>query len=447
MFDITKEIKLEKKISKAYGRLQKVLYLISVLFAIYFVYLVFFPSAFFSFDFANPNSQKNSVLNVRNSQNGFIEHGKIILDDTLAFDTALSGNFEKAEAQFVMDKQSVGPHDLKIETKKSYQAFLYSDGAAIGFKDGTLLNLGNIYYIVSSGKLRKFYDEKTIIKMGYAPSAFLGVSESDLKYNDIGETINNPSEYPDNTIFKINNEYYMLFGGKLQRFLSQKAYLSQYGEPAAIEKDLSIFEKYPVDSSQIGFSDGTLLSYGVSVYIVSSGKLLPINNTVTFTTMGYGWEDIKQASADEIGFYEKDKLFNISSAHPNGTILYARDINKSYLIENKTKRIMPTDAILKSWQRNKPIVVSSKSSETSVSCILKKEKLTFRTFSCDLSLADIRNFISNNYEFYLKADREIKIDRINITFKKQVNFDNLKGTARDLLNRIKINYGIGTTAQ
>jgi hypothetical protein len=447
MFDTTKEVKLEKKSFETYRKLQKTLYLISILFAIYLSYLILFPSAFFSFDFSTPNSQQNSVLNVRNSQNGIIEHGLFGINDVLIFDTALSGNYEKIKAQFVMDKQSASPQDIRIEAKKSYQAFLYPDGNAIGFKDGSLLNSGNIYYIVSAGKIRKFIDASIVSKMGFTLSAFSKISESDLKYNDAGEIISNPSYYPNNTIFKINDEFYMLVDEKLQKFLSQNAYLSQYDEITAVPKDPSIFEKYPLSTSQIGFSDGTLLSYGVSVYIVSSGKLLPINNTVTFTTMGYDWNDIKQASADEISFYEKERLFNISSAHPNGTILYAKDVDKNYLIENKTKRTVPTDAIFKSWQKNKPIVVSSKSSEITVGCILKKETLTFRNYSCDLPLADLRNFISNNYEFYLKADREIKIDEINITFKKQLSLDNLKSTARELINRIKINYGIGTTAQ
>jgi len=447
MLDFTKQITLGEKDYKTYGKIRGVLYFFSVLLAVYLAYLILFPNAYFTFDFSNPNSQKNSIQNVRDSKNSIIKHGQIEKNNTLIFDTALSGNYEKTNIRFIMDKKSEGVQGFSIKTRKSYQAFLLPEGNPMDLKDGTLLKSENFFYIVSNGKLRRFSDEKILKKMGFSLSAFISASKKDLEYNENGETIENSSDFPDNMIFKIDDEFYMLSGGKLNKFLSQNAYFSQYSENMAILQEKSLFESYPLSENQIGFSDGTLLSFGISAYIVSSERLLPINNVTTFITMGYDWNDIKQASADEISFYEKDKLFNISSTHPNGTILYAKDSDKSYLIENGLKRPILTDTILKSWQKNKPIVVSSKSLETFATCTFKKDILSSRIFSCDSTLFDINHYLSNNYEFYFDTDKKVQIDSINITFKKQISWSNFKNTARILINRIKINYGIGEAIQ
>lgn len=447
MIDFTKQIPLEKNIYKTYRKLQMLLYFFAFLLSAYIAYLILFPSAYFSFDFSSPNSEKNSITYPKDSQGQFADHGKVSINEKMIFDTALSGKYEKAKMQLIMDEQSENPSGFEIQAKKSYQAFLYPDGDNLNFKDGTLLSYNKIYYIASNGKLRNFSDEKIVDKMGYNLSAFISASETDLKYNQIGDPITESSSYPDNTIFKIDGDYYMLYSEKLRKFISQNVYLSQYNEDISVSKDKSLLEKYPQEESQIGFSDGTLLGYGISAFIVSSGKLLPVNNAVTFITMGYSWDDIKQASTDEISFYEKDKLFNINDAHPNGTILYAKDVGKNYMIENGKRRPIPTDAILKSWQKNKPVLVSSKSLNTIENCYLKKEVLASRAYSCDVTLEKINIFLSNNYEFYLNSGQEIEIDFINVTFKKQVSWENFRSTVSDIINRVKINYGIKTDAQ
>lgn len=385
MFDFTRQISINQKNYDLYKKLQATLYLAAFLSAVYFVFIILFPSAFFTFDFSSPNSLKNTVVSPRNSQGQYAEHGKIGTSEKLIFDAALVGNYGKAHIELTMDKQSNSPENLKIEAKKSFQAFLYPEGT--------------------------------------------------------------PAEAKTETIYKINDDYYALDNGKLKKFLSKNAYLSQYVENNATTADASILEKYPLDENMIGYADGTLLSYGISAYIASSGKILPINNTVTFSAMGYNWNDVKQASADEISFYEKSKLFTISNAHPNGTIFAASDTKKSYVVENGIKKPIPDDAVLKSLSKNKPVAVSGKSLDTVENCSLSKETLSLKTYSCDIPLEKFSGLIGKDYEFYLDSDKEIKIDAIDITFKKQVSWNNLKLTLVDLFNKFKNNYGIGQTAQ
>jgi hypothetical protein len=385
MFDFTKQVPLENNIYKTYRKLQIILYFLAFLSAVYIAYLVLFPSAYFFFDFSTPNSLKNTVISPRNSEGNNLEHGTLESKGKLVFDTALVGNYGQAQVEIAMDKQSESPENLEIEARKSFQAFFYPEGK--------------------------------------------------------------PVETETAVIYKINEDYYKLTDGKLQKFISPNAYLSRYDANTASPADSKILSQYPLDENMIGYADGTLISYGISAYIVSSGKILPINNTVTFSAMGYNWKDVKQASADEISFYEKDKLFTLSSAHPNGTIFTASDAKKSFLIENGTKRFISDDAVLKSLGKNTPIPISEKSLSTIEKCILKKEALSLRTYSCEIQLEKFGGLIGKDYEFQLDPNKDIKIDTINVTFKKQANWANLKSTIRDLINRIMANYGIGTTAQ
>lgn len=385
MFDFTKQIPIDQASYSKYRRLQVFLYFAAFLSVVYFAYLVLFPSAYFAYDFSSPNSLKNTVINPRNLKGDYLEHGATNSAGKLIFDTALVGNYGKAQVEFTMDKQSESPENLEVQARKSFQSFFYPEGQPVELKKADL--------------------------------------------------------------FKINDDYYMLADGKLRKFISKNAYLSQYDEGAASPKDTSFLKQYPLDENMVGYADGSLISYGISAYIVSSGKILPVNNTVTFSAMGYNWKDVKPASADEISFYEKDKLFTISSPHPNGTILTTSDTKKSYLVENGTKRPIASPEILKSWQKTSPVAVSEKSLGISEKCGLNKETLSFRTYSCDIPLSKLSGLIGKDYEFQLNSDEGIKIDTIRVTFKKQVSWDNFKATIRDLLNKIMANYGIGTITQ
>lgn len=385
MFDFTKQITIDQASYSKYRRLQIFLYSAAFLSTVYFAYLVLFPSAYFAYDFSAPNSLKNTVINPKNSKGDYLEHGAVNSADKLIFDTALVGNYGKAQVEFAMDKQSESPENLEIQARKSFQSFFYQEGPPMELKKADL--------------------------------------------------------------FKINDDYYMLTDGKLRKFISKNAYLSQYDENAASLRDASFLKQYPLDENMVGYADGSLISYGVSAYIVSSGKILPINNTVTFSAMGYDWKNVKPASADEISFYEKDKLFTISSPHPSGTIFTTSDTKKSYLVENGMKRPIASQEILKSWQKTSPVAVSEKSLEISEKCELTKETLSFRTYACDIPLSKLSGLIGKDYEFQLNSNEGIKIDTIKVTFKKQVSWNNFKATVLDLINKVKTNYGIGTATQ
>lgn len=439
MFDLTKELALGKSSHLLYLRIKTAVYSLSVILALYLACLIVFPTQYFLFSFPNPNSTQNTVIKPRNIEGVFVDHGRINADKKLFFDIALAGNYSQAQISFTLDRESQPLETAHIETRKSYQAFFYPEGDPLGFKDGTLVKNGNNYFIVSRGKLRKFAGVNIIDALGYDKDDFIGATDTDLNYNEKGDDIANPPAYPDSSIFKINDDYYILENQKLKKFVSPQAYLTQYGENQAIIKNNDFLEKYPKDENLAGFRDGTLVSYGISAYVVSSGLLFPINNTITFSAMGYDWSDVIPASGDEISMYQKDKLFTINSPHPNGTVMADED-NHFYLIKNSQKLLLSSPVIAQSWIKYDPIKVSQKSLDVKENCGLTKNMLSLRTYSCTIPLENFSGLLGKDYEFKLDTLGDIKLNSINVSFQKTASWANMKSAISGLISKIKGNY-------
>ena len=336
-FDLTKEAALDEKNQKTYLIYQCAIYLISVLGGIYFSYLVLFPSRTFEFDFTSPNSSANSIINPRNEIGSTISSGKIARDKDVYFDAALVGSFSTVGINLTLNSKSANMGSGTIEARRSYQAFLYPESGPIGFKDGTLVKNNENYYLVSNAELRKFENLSAVNMLGFPQSAFVEARADELDYNAPGQNIKNTSTYPDSSLFKVNEDYYILTAQKLKKFAGAEAFLAQYSPNQAISKNADFLTKYELAEDKIGFSDGTLISYGDGVYIVSSSNVFPIDNPVTFEALGYNWESVIPASADEFSLYQKGKLVNIKAAHPNGTVFSDPENGEYYIIERQSK--------------------------------------------------------------------------------------------------------------
>jgi hypothetical protein len=310
----------------------------------------------------------------------------------------------------------------------------------MGFRDGTLLKNKNDFYMVSDGKLRKFADMRIIDAFGFFENSFLSVEEDELAYNSKGDDIDKNSRYPDDSLFLIQDNFYQLQDSKLKKFVSDSAFFTYYDLSQAIKKNSDFLKEYEISSDLIGFFEGSLLSYADSIYVVEDGKIFPIDNPLTFSGKDFDWNDVVQASADEIAIYEKEKLFTIANNHPSGTIFTTTEDHLSYLIIGGEKHLLPGENIASSWTNTAPIPVSQNSLDIKSSCQIKKSSLRSNVFECSLSIAEMQQLIGSDYVFSLKPTKETQLDFIHVEFKKDVGFKNLRFTAGEILNRIKNNY-------
>jgi hypothetical protein len=235
----------------------------------------------------------------------------------------------------------------------------------------------------------------------------------------------------------------MLSNNKLAKFISEKAYISQYPAEQAIYKTTEFLQKYPPNENQIGFADGSLLAYGESAFVVSGNKSFPIDSIETFEAMGYQWKDLITVGGDEISFYTKDELLDLSGAHPDGTVFLAstpNNPNKKYIVKNRAKHLLPSEKIAASWSKLHPIEVSAESLTIFSECSFGKKWMLSKTYSCEASVDNLQNLLGKDYEFSTTFNTDIKADSAEIQFKKSFTVSNLKRFIANVIKNLKNNY-------
>ncbi len=433
-FDFTKNVALEPQWQKRYSYSRLVLYLLAVCAGIYAIYLILFPSQLFSFDFSNPNSNKNTIFNVSGGAG------------LLTSDIFSPENFSRAGITLSPNTKKLNFSNNTVKIRKTYKAFAYPESAQPAvFPDGSLLQNNGGYYIISDGALRKFSSLAVAQELGYASRSFTGVTADELTYNKKGGNITNGASYPDGSLFSIDNNYYQLQNGNaLVPFLSGNAFKSRYSQTAAIVKDSSFLSGYQTSQNQIGFADGTLLSFGGTVFVVSGNTVRAFDNPNTFLALGYSWSNIIPSGEDEISFYQYQhaQLFTMNDPHPNGTVFSDSATGKYYLIENNQKEEIKGADILKAYTRSSaPIMVDSRSLNFD-SCRLKKSFSLFSSeYHCSIPVANLASFPGNYYQLEMAGTVGNTLSEISADFSRDINWSNMRDTLSGIKHNILAKFG------
>ena len=443
MFDLTNEIKLDQKMQKRYNIARGFLYAAFFIVVLFIADRVIFPSVSLIFSFDNANSLKNTINPpyVASAPENPAKNPISTKDKFIFYSTAF-GNFSDVLLTFTTKDNSADIKDSSVYLRKSYQAFLYPIGEPVGFKDGTLLTTENgKYYLVSDGVLRKFESIEILLSLGYPRESFLKVQQSDLQYNKPGADIIDKNGYPDDTLFAVEDTYYKLKEGQLFPFISAQAFLSQFEVNQAIIKDRDFLSRYALSEKLLGFADGTLVSYDISVYILSEDKSYPINSANTFVRMGFEWKDVVPIDSEELSLYEKQKIFTLNQVHPDGTIFFDESAQKYFIIKDKHKLPIGTQTIAKSYSKKNPIKANLQENENdAIHCQLKKSQLNSHKYFCEMPLDSVANFFGNDYEVNTRFANEAEIKNINTTFSTPANWKNLMLSLSTIKNNIKNNY-------
>ncbi len=191
-------------------------------------------------------------------------------------------------------------------------------------------------------------------------------------------------------------------------------------------------------------SENKLISSGISVFIVGHGKKYPINNPTTFESLGYNWDSVEKNTDINLSTYKKQKLFTISSTHPDGTI-FLTDNNKYYYIENGKKKLLQNIPISELEKFKNPVRVDEKSLSIYDLCSLEKEFLSTKKYHCLIPINKISSFIGKDYHFKVNnIPNNLMLKQINISFKKSANKRNLLLFISDLRKRILTRFGFNS---
>ena len=440
-FDLTKEIQLKGKDLRNYRILQFAVYLLAL--GVFFgvAFLMLFPSYSFYFNFSTPDSKKNSITNLQKEDGKFISQGKVTAEKTNSLETSLAGAFSNFKISFWLNKKDNGLGAGKIQIRKGFKAFFSPIDSPRGFNDGSLLKNGNNYYIVSDKNLRKFENVTVLENLGFSKEAFPEVSADELRFNPEGDLIRvGDDTYPNSTTVSVNGEYYIFNGGKLDKFLSENAYLSRFSKEQAIIKDETFFVKHPISSTTISFANGSLIAYGESAFIVEGENILPIESAETFLAFGFNWNDLIQVNGDEFSFYQKGNLFKIDGTHPTDTVFQVQESGQFYLYENQTLHLLSSENAMRSWSKKVPVVVSEKSLTEFSQCNLEKSGIIFPKYFCATKINDLATIPGKDYKINFSFAQNTNIDSVETILSKDFTWENLRLSIGEILRKIKLTY-------
>lgn len=404
---------------------------------------ILFPTLTASFDFLNPNSSRNTLIAPRNEDGSENKNGKIGSGARISFGAAAQEPFSRAIVKIELEKEAapIGAAELKV--RKTYQALLYDQGSPALLRSGTIAEHDGIYYFVSQGKLRPFSSLEIAEKYGYGKDSFVRLEKEEFALHPQGEPIND-SRFPlEGQLLRIGEDYYRYGEGKLVRFVSEKAFLSLHDPSQAALADEVFLQKYAVSEDLLGFADGTLISDSEAVYVISANQRLPIDNVLTFQSLGYSWEDVLAASGEEAGIYEKGKLFTARSPHPDGSVLCDKERQKCYLVEKRSLRPLEGKNIRAQYLRKNPVTVDFRSLTESADCTLSSSWLSRRTLECTLSTGNIENLPGNAYMFDLGTSSDGEAKKISVTLTRPKNTETAKMSLSLIKRRALDGYAPG----
>ena len=429
-FDLTKKVVLEASWQKHYLIARMFLWATFLLATVFFGYRIFFPTQEYFLNFSNPEDKKNNL----SAQDGQA--------DKVIFNVYSPEKFSDARIQITTNKESAGAPGNIVMTRLAYQAFAYPLAEVpASFPEGSLEKSGVQYFIISNGKLREFQSLKVAELLGYTKEMFEEATEAELGYSQKGEIISNADFFPDGSLFFINESYYQMRNQKLSRFVSEKAYLSRYKSNQALEKKNDFLKKYLFNDEMIGFPDGSVLSFNIGVFVVVSDKVIPFNNPAIFLAFGYDWDDIIPVGEEEIGLYERDKFFSIKQPHPSGTVFFAEDSGKYYLINDGQKYEIKGAEILNKYLKKNPIIVQEQSLEFRNYCQLKPVLWPLHSCACSPSIGNLKGISGNNYQFEMQKDSEVLLTKTKIKFYRSLNWENMRDVLAEIKHKFLMNYG------
>lgn len=262
--------------------------------------------------------------------------------------------------------------------------------------------------VIKNGEIKK--------EEGLIFDAFLPASEGNFSEIEVGINLDKKSS--------------SIQEGKISLAKSYQSFFYPLGDPVIVKAE-----------DKPGFTGGTLVSYGGSVFIVSGNEILPINSPAAFESRGFYWDDIIPVSSEEIGIYEKGKLFTADQPNPDGTIFAGKESGKYYLIQNGGKRELIGSDVTKSYLKKNPVLVDEEGLAKKNNCQLKEKFSLFgKSYGCLIAIENLGQIPGNDYRLEADFSSDIKIKDVKITFQKIINWNNLRSVLAEIKQRIITRY-------
>lgn len=157
--------------------------------------------------------------------------------------------------------------------------------------------------------------------------------------------------FPNGILLKATNnpKVYYIDNGQKRPIESPNMLRSQFRWDDLVVTTQAEIDALP-NGPQMTYRDGSLLSNGGSVYVISDGQRLPIDSPSTFLQKGYKWSNVIAVSDAELAPQPQGPGLTTASKHPNGSLL-VKPGGEVYVIKNGQRRYIPSPLIFQARYR------------------------------------------------------------------------------------------------
>lgn len=166
-----------------------------------------------------------------------------------------------------------------------------------------------------------------------------------------------PTEgYPDGTILKVGEDYWLIQYGQKRKFSSISVLSSRYNSNRAVSVSASDLSPYE-EGAPIKFHNySIIMSPDGKLYLLVGEKKRLFSTTETFKKLGFNIEEIQNASWQDINSYQDGKEITVASAYPTGALLQNKKTGGVYWVEEETKAPLLDKVLLTTKFKGKTIV-------------------------------------------------------------------------------------------
>lgn len=221
------------------------------------------------------------------------------------------------------------------------------------FKVGETYSFKNQYGTISNESVDVLIENKATAALYiYTPHVYNG----NYNFWKIWNRYFPPQAYPDGTILKIGNDYWLVQSGQKRKFSSVSVLASRYNPDRAVVLSSSELNAYEEGASIRFHNYSVVMSPDGNLYLLVDDKKRLFSSKEAFKKIGYNTEEIISASWQDINSYKDGKEINILSAYPMGALLQNKKTGGIYWVEEETKAPLVDKIFLQTKFKGKQII-------------------------------------------------------------------------------------------
>ena len=221
------------------------------------------------------------------------------------------------------------------------------------FRAGNTYTFKNPYGTINNSTMNVYIENRATAAMyNYTPHVYNGNFNLWRLWNRYF-----PSQsYPDGTVLKVGEDYYLIQNGMSRKFASRSVVASRVEPAKAINVEASALNAYTT-GAPIKFPNYSIvMSPDGKLYLLVDDKKRLFSSSESFRRLGFNIEEIMNASWQDVNSYANGADITVATAYPTGVLMQNKRTGGVYWIEEATKSPIIDKLFLETKFKGKEII-------------------------------------------------------------------------------------------